>query len=411
MVYVYRLNKKENMRILCLTDSLGSGGAQRQLVTLAVGLKKRRHSVRFLVYNPLNHFLPMLQEAGIPCQVVRPLSYWRRLIVLRRILRQDWQDVVIAFLEAPCLYAELAKICGQRWGLVTSERSAYPRITSTLGRCLRQFHRFADTVVTNSHTTRLMLEQGLPFLKSKLHTVYNIVDLERFRPSSTITTKINERKPAVLRIVVAASYQENKNMIGVAKALLCLRRDKINPSIMVDWFGAMGPDPEPFKQVKRFVAKNGLVESIRFHNATQAIAEKYASADAVGLFSFYEGLPNVVCEGMACGKPILLSKVCEADNLVRHGENGFLCDPTSSESIADSLIRLALLSKEERRNMGIKSRNMAESLFSENIVIECYERILKAAIEHQPVPANYNWPAEVPESAGRTIQQWSCRAK
>ena len=39
------------MKILCVIDSLGSGGAQRQLVGLAIGFKERGHEVSFLVYH------------------------------------------------------------------------------------------------------------------------------------------------------------------------------------------------------------------------------------------------------------------------------------------------------------------------------------------------------------------------
>ena len=49
------------------------------------------------------------------------------------------------------------------------------------GRFIRYFHRFADSVVCNSHTTHLMLAKGYPWLKSKLITVYNTVDLQLMR--------------------------------------------------------------------------------------------------------------------------------------------------------------------------------------------------------------------------------------
>lgn len=49
-------------RILCFIDSLGAGGAQRQLVNLAIGLKKRGYIVHFLVYHVDNFYLPILQE-------------------------------------------------------------------------------------------------------------------------------------------------------------------------------------------------------------------------------------------------------------------------------------------------------------------------------------------------------------
>ena len=40
------------MKILCVIDSLGSGGAQRQIVNLACGLKKKGHDVDVFVYFP-----------------------------------------------------------------------------------------------------------------------------------------------------------------------------------------------------------------------------------------------------------------------------------------------------------------------------------------------------------------------
>ena len=120
---------------------------------------------------------------------------------------------------------------------------------------------------------------------------------------------------------------------------------------MIDWFGGMPAAPAPFQSAERFVAENGLGESLRLHHASRDIVGEFSRADAVGLFSFFEGLPNAVCEGMACGKPILLSNVCDAGNLVQEGKNGFLCDPSSPESMAKAFGRLAATSSEERREI------------------------------------------------------------
>ncbi len=274
------------MRILCLIDSLGSGGAQRQLVTLAVGLKKRGHEVRFLVYHPHDHFLSLLQDAGIPRQVVPPCSYVKRVLAIRHILRQGWQDVVLAFLEAPCLYAEIASIPHRRWGLVVGERSANPAIMKSIGSVLRQFHHFADAIVCNSHTANLILEVKHQSLKKKMATVYNLVDLQEFMPASFSHRTGTAADVHSFRIVVVASYQENKNMMGVAKALLHLKSMNRKQKLVVDWFGAVQPDSTPFDKVKKFITENGLVESFRLNNETHDITIEFSNADAVGLFSF-----------------------------------------------------------------------------------------------------------------------------
>ena len=193
-------------------------------------------------------------------------------------------------------------------------------------------------------------------------------------------------------------------MLGVAKALLHLRKAAPNPGITVDWFGGTPSGTKALEQTERFIADNGLSDALRLHPPTKTIEREYANAAAVGLFSYFEGLPNVVCEAMACGKPVLLSNVCDAGNLVKDGVNGFLCDPGSAQSMATAFTRLASSSDQEREAMGTESRRMAESLFSESLGLDRYEKILAAAAANQPVPTDCSWPPIVPESAIRSAK-------
>ncbi|MEI8185754.1 MAG: glycosyltransferase [Chlorobiaceae bacterium] len=394
------------MKLLCIIDSLASGGAQRQLTTLAIGLKKKGHEIRFLVYHQYDHFLPLLQEADIPCQLIPPCSYVQRVLAVRRILREGWQDVVLAFLEAASFYAELASIPSMRWGLVVGERLADPYMNKGMKALMRQFHRLADVITCNSYTNKLMLETAFPFLESKIYTIYNTVNLKLFSSSSGNGNVLARGITSEFRIVVAASYQEKKNMMNLARALLILKKKKITQSIVVDWFGYIPKSPTAFMQVKKFIFENDLYNSMRFYPTTRDIAGEYLNADAVGLFSFFEGLPNAVCEGMACGKPILLSNVCDAGNLVQEGVNGFLCNPASPEDIAAVIHRMASLSDLEREKMGVESRKLAEYLFAEEIIIEQYEHILTIAANHNSLDQNPNCLNKVPESAKNTLHNW-----
>ena len=63
-------NWKKHMHLLFVIDCLGSGGAQRQMVNLALGLIQRSHSVEFFVYYPhKDHFEGLLKAAGIQIHV------------------------------------------------------------------------------------------------------------------------------------------------------------------------------------------------------------------------------------------------------------------------------------------------------------------------------------------------------
>lgn len=394
------------MKILCFIDSLGCGGAQRQLTALAVALNKRGHCVRFLVYHREDHFLPALEAAGIPCQILSPCSYWQRVLRVRRALNQGWQDVVLAFLEKPAVLAEFARLPNSRWGLVVGERSADPRMRRGVHRWLRRFHRFADAVIANSHTNRLMIKAGFPTLKRPCVTLYNVVDSGRFRQRSAQVADQGARQRGVIRVVVGASYQANKNLAHAAEAMRLLNDSSLKGRVVMDWYGGMPQNPSVFQDTSRFIRQHGLGDVMRLHGPVSNIEDEFRNSSAVALFSYFEGLPNAVCEAMACGIPIVLSNVCDAGNLVREGKNGFLCDPASPGSMADALKKLAQTSDNERVRMGQESRRMANQLFAEEKIVDRYERILAASARRRSVSEDCGWPKQTPASAERTVNEW-----
>lgn len=362
------------MRLLFFIDCLGPGGAQRQMVTMAKGLLRRGHQIRFITYYPGGHFLSELESLNIPCSCMLKKGYFSRIREFRQIAQKGWQDVVLSFLEAPSLYAELGGLPFRRWGLVVGERSAHPLTNRGRRHWLRWVHRFADNIVTNSNTNRLMLEDSWPTLRKKLTTIYNAVDLVKFSPPPLNSVVGVDSS---LRMVVAASYQRLKNMIGLARALHILVAQ--GKKIIVDWYGGLGSDEEAFREAESFVRKHGLSSILRFHPPIRHIEAELRRADVVGLFSYYEGLPNAVAEGMACGKAIVMSDVSDARNLVEDGKNGFLCNPSSTSSIAEALSKIMSVGADERLRMGAESRRRAEALFEPESCLTQYELILESA--------------------------------
>lgn len=62
----------------------------------------------------------------------------------------------------------------------------------------------------------------------------------------------------------------------------------------------------------------------------------YNAADLTCLASLREGMPNVVLESLACGTPVLATRVGGMPEVVRPGENGVLVEP-HSQAIAEGL--------------------------------------------------------------------------
>ncbi|MEW6581797.1 MAG: glycosyltransferase family 4 protein [Actinomycetota bacterium] len=65
-----------------------------------------------------------------------------------------------------------------------------------------------------------------------------------------------------------------------------------------------------------------------------------SAGDVFVLPSLSEGLPTVVCEAMACGRPVVATAVDGTPEIVRDGETGFLVPPTDPDALAAALARV-----------------------------------------------------------------------
>ncbi|HDN73472.1 MAG TPA: glycosyltransferase family 1 protein [Archaeoglobus sp.] len=75
--------------------------------------------------------------------------------------------------------------------------------------------------------------------------------------------------------------------------------------------------------------------------------------------TLFEGLPIVILEAMACGKPVIASNVTEVPQVVNHGVNGFLVPPRDPEAIAKAV--LEIYKNDLIEKMGRESKKIARN--------------------------------------------------
>lgn len=360
------------MKILCFIDSLGSGGAQRQIVELAKGLKERGHEVSLLVYHREDFFKNKLDEFSIHIHYIIEKQFVFRIWKIRKFIRNGGYDAVISFLDVPNFINCASAIGGKSWKVITSERSSkVANFLSYRGKIFGWFQRFSDNIICNSNNAKLLWEKYYPKYINKLDVIYNAVVIPK------ITIEYIPKKNDKINILVAASYQEIKNPIGMIKAV-----SQLNPNmrsrISINWYGeknvSNGGD-KIFKECQKLVAEYNLENSVCLNSVTKEILVKMKSADIVAIFSEYEGLPNAICEGMMIGKPIIMTKVSDFYTLVDES-NGFLCDWNKTESIKQVFEKAINLDENTLIKMGNASKEKAVRLFSQNTIMNQFFIIL-----------------------------------
>lgn len=361
------------MKILFISDNLCSGGAQRQMVTVARLLKELGHEIYVYCYeaNDFNAFI--LQQAKIPIVwELEPTHYLRRILNVRRFVRNGGFDTVISFLPTCNFLNDFAALGKHRWKVITGERSSRnSTFTSIRGKLYGWFQRFTDLIVCNSQNACSLWKTYRPYYAQKMKVIYNCVQL------GPIHSNYVPRREGKLHIVVAATYQYLKNPLGLVNALSQMTLDN-RRRLVVDWYGRIEVErgnTKAYDDTVKAVIDNKLEDVFKLHPDTKDITDIMYQADVVMLLSQFEGLPNAICEGMALGKPIIMTRVSDYATLVDE-RNGLLCDADDADSICDALMIMSGLSVEQLLKMGEASKMKANILFSEESVTTSWNVII-----------------------------------
>lgn len=358
--------------ILLFIDSLGAGGAQRQLAGLACMLKRKGYGVKVITYydHPFYKYLLDEQNVEYECLGVNSKLCLPKLI---RSIRDFKTDIVISFQTGPnSLTCIASRICGVR--LIVSERNTH-QSTTIKDKIIFQLYRQADYVVPNSYSEKNYIDQHFSFLKNKTITISNFTDLSRFSPYNSV-------KGGDFTILVVASVKASKNTKNFIRAYNEAYKKGCRAKVV--WYGVNPKDNDLAAnntytdECMKMVEEYGIGDSFKLLSKRQDIENAYHEADVFCLPSHFEGTPNVICEAMASGLPIMASDVCDNPHFVRQNENGWLFDQNNVEEMAKVIQKVSILDRNELAAMGQKSRDFAEKLCSEELFVNKYIKLIES---------------------------------
>lgn len=356
-------------KIILFTDSLGAGGAQRQLVGLAALLKNAGHEVSVLTYHKDEFYAPFLDSNDVKHDILPNANgAFKRIAKVCRYVRKEKPDFLISYQEVPSLIACIAKILNPKMMLIVSERNTTQIITKN--EKIRFFlYRWANAIVPNSYSQEKFIKSHYPKLVNKVTTITNFVDLEMF-------AFVERKKRKIPRILVAATLFKSKNALGFIEAVKIARERGC--IFTVEWYGKVTAYSEYIEKCEELINKYNLNSYINLYDKTKEIHKKYAECDFFCLPSFFEGTPNVICEAISCGCPVLCSDICDNSIYVHEGENGILFNPKSPVSIANAIERILSINEEEYAKYSCNSRAIAEDKLSSKTFLRKYEEVINS---------------------------------
>ena len=354
--------------IFCLIDSLGAGGAQRQLVGLAGLLRQHGYHVEVGFYYQDLFYADYLTDAGIPYVFLhKATNKFTRWFYLSRYIQKIKPDVVIAFLDSPSICACVAKLCSRKFKLIVSERNTTRKISFS-NRLKFFLFRFSDKIVPNSFTQGKFIEKHFPKLKSKIRVISNFIDV------NTFTACNNKNDNDVPQIISVGRNVEQKNYLNMVETVNILVQRGVKAHFT--WYAKSFANSYSQK-VEEKIEEYKLGNIISIYSPVKNIADQYRASDLFWLASYYEGFPNVLCEAMACGLPVVCSDVCDNSIIVGDEEQEFIFSPDSPKQMADKLELLLSMSNEDRRAIGAKNSSRIHELCSKDAFVKKYIDIIE----------------------------------
>lgn len=325
------------MKIALVIPTMDRGGAEKQVVLLAKGLRQLGHDVRVFLLTRDGHRSEDLRAAGVPVVLIGkrfkmdPTALFR----LKKQLVDFAPDIVHTWLFAANSFGRVAA----KWAgvpvIIASERCVDPWKTGWHFLIDRRLQKISQAITTNSSGVQDF------YAANGLDPAQFVVIPNGVESIDSTKTQAIDREEAFRRLEVAS---ERRLIVAVGRLwpqkrirdliwageLLATARGDTTLVVIGD-----GPQREELLRHRDSVS---APLHVRFAGQREDVGELLPHADQFWIASEYEGQSNAVIEAMLAGVPVIASNIPGNRDLVIDKETGWLFDVGDE---AD-LVRLSL---------------------------------------------------------------------
>jgi len=335
-------------RILLVTSSFGIGGAERQFLELARSLLMNgvgKDQLQVAVFSLEKdrghaHLLPDLVALDVPIHDLMnrkmlspsitalehnmiealPLHFRYDVAALLGLVKEVQPDVLHGWQDRSAAVCGIAGVASSVSRLVLSARNMSP-VTRRDKTLVQNEGLFRDLIgrenvmiSANSQIAAADYAKWLSCPTDRIDVIQNAVDLSRYPKLSKVSEVPNPSRP--LRIGGVFRLVNNKRPLLWLRTIHCLRYEQkieLQPFL----FGS-----GPLKSEVEKEAETLGIDDLVLRSGVTSPAELYSDLDVVLLMSHFEGLPNVLLEAQAMGKPVATCDVGGAREAVKPAGQG-----------------------------------------------------------------------------------------
>lgn len=352
--------------------SLGLGGAERQLTLLAKHMPRDRFDLTFVV---LGGATPLADEIRRSGRTVLTLGTPRRaglslpmlaahglkaVVNYASVSRRGRYDIVDAWLYHGYWLAGVTRPVGRVPFLIAGRRSlsAFKERWNPLWRLIDEIaRRRTDRYVANSQAVSDDVQRRERIDPSRIRVIRNgveIPDLADVRSKARARALLGVPDDALV-VGCVGSFKRGKGQVSLLRSMPEVVRQVDRAFLVI-----AGDGPER-ASAERTAAELG-VERVRFLGNVPDARALYPAFDVLVSASEAEGLPNVVLEAAAAGRPIVATDAGGTREIIEDGVSGVLVAVGDEAALARGVVQL-LLDPALGARLGLAAREHAAAAF------------------------------------------------
>jgi glycosyltransferase involved in cell wall biosynthesis len=364
--------------VLFVLSSLAVGGSERKIIRMANRFKEEGLQVNLACLNGPYTIEPTLRRDVPLVKLERSGMFsfstvWR----LRQMIRRQRPATVIAVNLYQALYVACAT-----WMLPDRPRTVALVNTSTFrGRRLWKriyqgvLARFDLTVHGSQAQRNFWLAPNRRAQDNSL-VIYNGVDSAHFEPVAAFEEAKRLRAkigvgPQGLLIGTVGKMRPEKNQEVLLTALRRLRVSGVDVHLVIAGDG-------PLRDfLRRRAAELEVANRVTFIGEVEDVRTVLTAMDVFVLPSTaVESFSNAALEAMAIGRPVILSDIGGAREMIDDGVEGYVVSPTELAARIPALIAALYADRRKRQQMGQAARSRAQNRFSVTSMAAAYRALL-----------------------------------
>lgn len=363
----------KKIRVLHIINSLDIGGNERFLLQLLEHLPRSTFSQEVCVPDRGKDATRDLETAcrrlNTPIKVLRVGGNWDVSVLPRLVcvILKGRFDVVHTHLIYSQVYGRLAAVAARTRCIVSSEQNVYAfKARLPFSWIERRLSRWTERIIACSRKVREHLIQKVGVNPLRVVVVPNAVDTDVFFPIRKRTRlyrgveKVREELgieegDTVIGTVGHMTRQKGYDVLIAAMPQI-LRKHPRTKFVFV----GRGLLREKLEKQAREL---GVAPQIRFAGIRRDVPGVLNCLDVFVLPSLWEGFGTAIIEAMACGVPVVASRVGGIPEIIEDGVSGLLVPPGRPAFLVEAVTRL-LDKPRKMREMARRGRTSAAERFS-----------------------------------------------